>query len=441
MTCSLPRGSFCSDMGCEMCYNKSVAQNHKAIFMRGNNPRFISKCSNKKYKFYCDKCDHIFEISPYHLDENKWCSFCAGKKLCPDINNCSKFCDLCYNKSCASTYFGEFMIDCDPRTIFKNSNKIKNFWCNNCEHIFPARPSDINKGNWCSYCSEPPQRMCPDTIDCVKCHDKSCASTPSGQFMIECIPRNIFKHSNTKYKYECNFCDHIFEATPNNINSEAQKWCPYCANKKLCPDTVDCEKCYDKSCASTPSAKFMRECIPRNIFKYSNTPYKYFCDKCNNIFETCPNAVNGRGSWCNICRNKTEKKLLDYLSPIFPQIKTQYKPEWCRNIETNQFLPFDFCIESLKIIIELDGPQHFIQVGKWKCPEEQQKRDFYKMNLALNRGYSIIRLLQTEVISNKITSWQKDLHEKIKIYEKPSVFYICNKDEYKEYANIMNIKN
>ena len=39
-------------------------------------------------------------------------------------------------------------------------------------------------------------------------------------------------------------------------------------------------------------------------------------------------------------------------------------------------------LKLLKIIIELDGPQHFIQIMNWKSPEETRKGDIYKMKCA-----------------------------------------------------------
>lgn len=60
--------------------------------------------------------------------------------------------------------------------------------------------------------------------------------------------------------------------------------------------------------------------------------------------------------------------------------------------KNKKYLPYDFVIH--KIIIELDGLQHFQQVGNWKSPTENLIRDKYKEDCANNNGYSIIRILQ-----------------------------------------------
>jgi very-short-patch-repair endonuclease len=63
----------------------------------------------------------------------------------------------------------------------------------------------------------------------------------------------------------------------------------------------------------------------------------------------------------------------------------------------NSGATFDFVIESLKIIIELDREQHFSQVSNWQSPQDTQTRDIYKMRQALKNDYSIIIILQTDV--------------------------------------------
>jgi very-short-patch-repair endonuclease len=67
-------------------------------------------------------------------------------------------------------------------------------------------------------------------------------------------------------------------------------------------------------------------------------------------------------------------------------------------LSTDTHFRFDFCIEELKIIIELDRIHHFEIVKHWKNnPEEQLERDKFKMKCANDNGYSIIRILQEDI--------------------------------------------
>ena len=49
-------------------------------------------------------------------------------------------------------------------------------------------------------------------------------------------------------------------------------------------------------------------------------------------------------------------------------------------------------VNDYKLLLEIDGRQHFQQIKNWKSPEETQERDIYKMKLALEHGYSILRI-------------------------------------------------
>ena len=54
------------------------------------------------------------------------------------------------------------------------------------------------------------------------------------------------------------------------------------------------------------------------------------------------------------------------------------------------------------------------------------------MNQALDRGYSVIRLLQQDVRADK-NNWKENLTSSIQKYETPQVVYICENNEYAEY--------
>ena len=92
-------------------------------------------------------------------------------------------------------------------------------------------------------------------------------------------------------------------------------------------------------------------------------------------------------------------------------------------------------IEKRKIILEIDGEQHWKQVAKWKTPEHNRARDIYKMKCANENGFSIIRILQEDVFKDKY-NWQSELYENIeKITNDNRVqnIYMCNNNEYKDF--------
>jgi very-short-patch-repair endonuclease len=189
--------------------------------------------------------------------------------------------------------------------------------------------------------------------------------------------------------------------------------------------------CFEKSFASHEKAKYWSDKNkeqPREIFKGSDLKIIFDCNKCNHEFEARLAGIN-KGGWCPFCINKTELKLFEKLLPFYNKLKQQYKVEWCKKIN---FLPFDFCIEKYKIIIELDGPQHFEQISNWSSPEENQKNDKYKMGCANNNGFSIIRILQEDVFYDTY-NWLDELKEsieKIKNENKIQNIFLCKNNEY-----------
>jgi hypothetical protein len=409
----------------DIIFEQSFASHIKSKYWsnaNNKNPKDIYLNSRDKYIFNCEECGHSFKMSIYDICRNRWCKYCANQSLCNDIN-----CIYCYNKSFASHWRSWWLKDYDainPITIFKNSNKKYSFNCTECNHTFITKINDISRGNWCKYCSN--QELCNDT-DCKYCYNNSFMNSSylslwSKKNKID--PRNIFKYSHTKYLFTCNKCNHDFECSPSNINYG--KGCSYCANKRLCINN-DCEICYNKSFASCEKSKYWSQknkISPRYIFKYTNKKYIFNCYKCNNEFSISINNINSNNRWCGKCRNKTEKKLLDILQKTFNIIAhPQYI--WCKNPKTNRYLPFDFECNN-KIIIELDGLQHYKQIYNWKKPEEQRDIDKYKMKCALSNDKHIIRIFQEDVYYDK-NNWKDKLFNTIDelLLEKiPTIKYI-----------------
>ncbi len=139
---------------------------------------------------------------------------------------------------------------------------------------------------------------------------------------------------------------------------------------------------------------------------------------------------------CPCCYNKTEGQVYNELKKYYPNIVFQFRTNWCKK---ERILPFDLALLNKKIIIEVDGGQHFRQVQNWRTPEEQQELDLFKMQCALKKGYSIIRILQEEIYKKKF-DWKKELLEAIEDCvenKNPSVTFICKKNEYSVYDDLI----
>ena len=323
-----------------------------------------------------------------------------------------------------------------PSEVALNSHK--KFWFDcDCGHEFESSLLHINQSNiWCPYCCNAPKKLC-DNNDCKQCFEKSFASNEKSIYWSnenEITPRQVFKSSDRKkFIFNCE-CGHKLNMILKNITSK-NHWCSYCSHQKLC-EMEDCAMCFDNSFVSIERSIHLHDksINPRTIFKSTNRKYKYDCNVCNKVFEAQLSAVT-KGVWCSFCVNKTEKILFDNLKPKYPFLNQQFRVLWCKNLITNRFLPFDFVLEERKIIIELDGKQHFEQIGNWMSPEETRKNDLYKMKCANENGFSVIRILQKDVYKNKY-DWLDELVdtiEKIEEENKVQNIYMCKNNEYKDF--------
>ena len=322
-----------------------------------------------------------------------------------------------------------------PEDFSLNSHKKIWFDCSECGHTFDTSLLNINQlNNWCPYCYN--RKLCGN---CQDCNNKSFASHPMAinwSDKNKLKPKEVLKGSGKMYYFNCNECLHEICMSLKNISSKG-RWCSYCSHQKLC-NKNDCNMCYNNSFASVERSKYLNDKTnnPRHIFKSTNKKYKFNCNKCDNSFDKMISDVT-RGIWCPFCINKTEEILYNKLSNYYT-IKRQYKPTWCKNPNTHKFLPYDYVLEELKIIIELDGPQHFKQIGKWQSPELTKVNDIYKIKCANDNGFSVIRILQKDVWYNKY-DWLKDIQDNISNICEQNIIqniYICKNDEYKNFEII-----
>lgn len=442
--CSPSPKQLCNNENCNMCFENSFASHEKAKYWNNelnNNikPRNVFKANNKKYYFTCNECKHNFDIALNNLStNNRWCPYCGINKLCDDNN-----CKTCFDKSFASHSKSSLWSIKNgyitPRQVSKCNGKKYWFTCKDCTHNFEMAINhivrfDIEKN--CPICSS--QYLCDDN-ECKICFDKSFASSP----FIDKLNkeknnginlRNVFKSGGQTLFFDCE-CGHIVETKPCYIDNKIP--CAYCHSLKLC-DNNDCKKCFDNSFASNPFNKFLidKDINPRMIVKGSKQKYNFKCNKGHTFIKQI-SLITMNSLGCPTCINKTEQILYEKISKIYKNIIFQYRPEWCKNENTLCYLPFDFALEEHKIIIELDGKQHFKQVKNWVSPEETQNRDKYKMKKANENGFSVIRILQTDVLYDRY-DWINEMDSNIKKIINENIvknIYMCKKNEYDVYIN------
>lgn len=433
---------LCDDTDCHLCFQRSFASHEKSVFWSFENevtPRQVSKSSSNKYYFNCVDCNHIFQTTPSHISAGQWCSYCPkwSHFLC---NNPS--CIRCFKKSFASydnkVKYWSAKNDVSPREVAKYSSKKFIFDCDQCGHEFTKTLSSILFSTWCPYCSN--TILCNNN-ECQLCFKKSFASHEKAIFWSlknELIPRQVFRMSNKRFIFNCQKCCHEMTAIPLGI-VQTGAFCGYCGGRSLCQN-IHCIICFNRSFASHPKSSYWsdknKDITPRQVFKCSFKKFIFDCDRCGNEFIMRIAGITRDNKWCSKCYNKTELMLYSFLLEKCNNVISQFQPEWIG------IRRFDFCLDDIKVIIELDGPQHFKQVANWTAPEITQQNDKMKMELANQHGYSVIRLLQPDVFNDKY-DWQTELLEAIQVAKgsaSPSNIFLCKDNEYDIYLEENGLK-
>lgn len=438
---------LCGNEKCEYCFKHSFASHPKAGFWSNKNTiksNEVLIVSSKKYLIDCDKCDHTFEMSPGNIVRGEWCPYCKNLKRCT-----AEYCTDCHNHSFASHEKSKYLSEknkLSAREIAKYSNLLFLFDCDKCDHNFLLSPGKIVYQNvWCPYCAN--TKLCDDE-NCNDCFQKSFASHPRAIHWCndknDAPPRKVFQGTLEKYYLSCDECHHDFKVALNSIKQG--RGCHYCASQKLC-NNDDCNYCFNKSLASILKIECFvssrSEKPPRQIFKRGYEKCTFKCDECISTFENTANRITN-GEWCPKCKFTTEKKLFGILVKMYPDIITQIKYPWCLNANGNQ-CSYDFLIPSKKILLELDGGQHFFTIEYFKkTADEQRESDVDKTKLANEHGLSMIRLLQIDVYKD-INNWEELLYqaiERVDNQEKGDILnqYIANSDIYKNHIDDLKKK-
>jgi very-short-patch-repair endonuclease len=122
---------------------------------------------------------------------------------------------------------------------------------------------------------------------------------------------------------------------------------------------------------------------------------------------------------CPICKNKTEKIVINFLQD--KKINTIIKFKLA-----NDTKKYDILCKDYKIIIEIDGAQHFKDIKFFKSTaKENQENDKNKMLKAMKQGFSFIRIFQEDIWNDKI-DWQNIILNNLKIRYKPNLLYFSS---------------
>ena len=362
--------------------------------------------SNKKFKFICFDCNHIFSMALYHIARGHWCGYCSGMYLCGESD-----CNTCYEKSFAHHHPNE-SLEWSSRNTLKPYQAIKashdNFFfdCSICGHEYQMSLHSIHSGSGCKYCNG--KYFC-ENLKCVFCYEKTFAflspeRSKDWSEKNEKGPDRVFNSSNDIFLFNCKKCNHEYDMSAANASRQG---CPYCAKQRLCLDSKNCHICYTKSFASFDPEKVV--CwstknigTPSQYFMYSHDIVLFDCHTCKKEFKVRLADVTYNLQWCGGCylrRNKSMEKLFKVLGD-FDNVKilTEVKV-----VCEGRSLFWDMVIvinNNRRIYIESDGPHHFTMEGNLKVSRgkgsidsfiDQRKRDLRKEEYIYINGGLLFR--------------------------------------------------
>ncbi len=191
---------------------------------------------------------------------------------------------------------------------------------------------------------------------------------------------------------QCATCNHF----------SVSKSCPYCRRTRRCNpcDDPDCDFCQTNTLATSERAlkrwHSTNNTQPRKVWRTSCKRVWLQCENCTRVYAQPASRVDLHD--CALCANKTEKKLYDALRAVDANVAYQAQFDWSRQYR------YDFFIRP-NILIELDGPQHFVPVRSWKSGFDVCDTDVKKEELATQHGFFVIRVLQDDVW-NDVGDWK-----------------------------------
>lgn len=411
-TCSNKRKKLCGNRECDICFSRSLQyyleqNNLQHCWISEKNdiePLYVSQGSEKKVYIKCKNCEVVYYPSIKYYTRCLKCTSCSDRD-----KSTEKFIE-----KAQAIHGNKYVYD---MTLYKNSKQHVVITCR-IHGDYRQTPNMHLSGNGCPDCGiesakEKLRKLPSDFL-------KEAISLHGNNYIYD---KTDYINCNTPVTITCRIHGDFMQVPSDHLSGCG---CPSCAlennslNRRLTTE----------------------EFIQRAICKHNDT-YQYDCSKyitaehkvdirckSHGVFHQKPHDhINGAG--CPYCINKTEGKLYKWLQEQFPgvEIITQYRPDFIRGRR------YDFYIPSLNLIIEVDGPQHFVDIPNWELSSINQKVDIFKMIKANKNNLSVIRILQEDIWNDR-NNWDTQLIQYIHPYDIPANIFIGT-DIYDIHRNLL----
>lgn len=132
----------------------------------------------------------------------------------------------------------------------------------------------------------------------------------------------------------------------------------------------------------------------------------FTCKRCGKTFcQKYSDLVARKGHDCEAVKSSGEAIVEDFLKRNRISYLTQRQTLKCVNPKTGAVLPYDFEIPRAKIVIEVQGNQHYHFVphfhGSIENFEYEQWKDEYKREYAESKGYYVLYITYEDILSGE----------------------------------------
>lgn len=373
-------------------------------------PKNVCKSSNIKYYFKCEAGIHESSLfKPITILRHN------TVPKCPICNSFGFWCDENNKKSFLQRWDYK-LNECSPYDISISSTKKMYFKCP--KGIHPSEKKNLNN-----------MRKQNGSSKCIACDS-------IGQWGID----NIDKDFLSKYISEDNNVDLM-----KTSKSSMKKIVVRCQNTSYHPD-------YNVSCANFKKGERCPYCSGKKVAREDSlgyvypqslncwvekkrTPFDYLPKSNKSVYWICDNHGQYKRKICDqveaefVCpkcsressESKLQKKVREYLASKFKVVNHEYQCTIiARNPDTNYLLPYDNEVVDLKLIIEVNGEQHYkpTSFNFWNngvSPQDnlkyRKKLDKIKKIYAISNGYNFLEIPYWT--DNKKETWKMLIDRKI----------------------------
>jgi hypothetical protein len=377
---------------------------------------------------------HIYLASPGHRsNRGDGCTFCSNRAIC----DCNSLYALRPDLMEIWDFELNDAIGLDPRKIAVNCGKLANWKCKKAKcghHKWRAFVYHVSGGTGCSFCDhhyvcicESIFTLCPEVMKDWD-YEKNDAEGLD--------PKTISSFSEIEAYFKCHAtsCGHHQQKTVVRNRTQGVR-CSFCTGMQTC----ECDSFLTlfPHLAKEYDWNKNKDIDPYKLPRASNRCVWWKDDK-GHSWQARICARTDGGNNCNICcRSSREKRCLEILT----ELATIF-PLWCKPQATfdgctgrkGRLLPFDIRVYGYRrrIIIELDGEQHFYDVyfdGKTSKLERTRINDGTKTHFCIENDIHLLRISFSETKNmEKHIKMFLDRVEEADENGEESVFMLCGKE-------------